>query len=128
MCIHQDNFNQLMTIYPLLGQQEEKSVLEIPVQPMPAAITVKHRGASYVLIEIAFLCPSNGRLVPDHKMRVRVNWYLRQAVPESIWFQGRGTQHTREPKVGVNQQIVNVIARRLGDWLTTLTATSAVAH
>ncbi len=128
MCIHQEHYDRLIALYPELPEQEAKSVLHIPAEPMSAAITVKHRGESFLRVEIAFLYPANGKLLPDHKILVRVDLYERKAVPESIWFQGRGTQHTREPKVGVNQQIVNVIARRLGDWLTTLTATSAVVH
>ncbi len=128
MCIHQEHYKQLLDLYPTLPEQEAKSVLHIPTKPMSAAITVKHRGESFLRVEIAFLYPANGKLLPDHKILLRVDLYERKAVPESIWFLGKGTQPTREPKVGVNQQIVNVIARRLGDWLTTLTVTSAQAH
>lgn len=128
MCIHQEHYKQLLDIYPTLPEQEAKAVLHIPATPMSAAITVKHRGESFLRVELAFLYPANGKLIPDHKIQLRVDLYERKAIPESIWFQGRGTQHTREPKVGVNPQIVNVIARRLGDWLTALTATSAQVH
>jgi hypothetical protein len=128
MCIHQEHYSQLLALYPGLPDMVAKDVIPIPSKPMSAAITVKHRGESFLRLEIAFLFQAGDTLRPDHKMTVRVDLYERKAVPESIWFLGKGTQHTREPKVGVNPQIVNVIARRLGEWLNTLTASSATAH
>lgn len=128
MCIHQEHYNQLLTLYPDLPELAAKDVIPVDSKPMSAALTVKYRGESFLRVEIAFLYSANGKLLPDHKMLLRVDLYERKAVPESIWFQGRGTQYAKQPKEPVNQQIVNVIAKRLGDWLTTLTATSAVAH
>lgn len=128
MCIHQEHYAQLLALYPALPEMPAKEVIPVATQPMPAAITVKHRGESYLNLEIAFLFDHRGAMVPDHKMMVRVDLYTRKAVPESIWFRGRATQRTKEPKQPVNEQIVNVIARRLGDWLNTLAASSATAH
>ncbi len=128
MCIHQQHYDQLLNLYPGLPEMVAKDVIPIDSKPMRAAITVKHRGESFLRVEIAFLYPAGEKLLPDHKMQLRVDLYERKAVPESIWFQGRGTQYAKQPKEPVNQQIVNVIARRLGDWLTTLAANSATAH
>jgi len=128
MCIHQEHYDQLLALYPALPDMPAKEVITVESQPMSAAITVKHRGESFLRVEIAFLYPANGKLIPDHKMLLRVDLYERKAVPESIWFQGRGTQYAKQPKEPVNPQIVTVIARRLGDWLTTLTASRAQAH
>lgn len=128
MCIHQEHYAQLLALYPGLPELVAKEVIPIESRPMRATLTVKHRGASFLRVEIAFLFQAGDTLRPDHKMTVRVDLYERKAVPESIWFLGKGTQHTREPKVGVNPQIEKVIAGRLGEWLTTLTASSATAH
>ena len=49
----------------------------------------------------------------------------RKAIPESIWFKCRGTTHTREPKKGVNEQILNVMNNRLADWLGILAGNSS---
>lgn len=128
MCIHQEHYDRLLALYPALPDMPAKEVIPVQSKPMSAAITVKHRGESFLRVEIAFLYPANGKLIPDHKMLLRVDLYERKAVPESIWFRGRGTQYAKQPKEPVNEQIVNVIAKRLGDWLTTLTASSATAH
>jgi hypothetical protein len=128
MCIHQEHYAQLLALYPALPELPAKEVIPVASQPMQASITVKHRGESFLRVEIAFLYHANGKLIPDHKMLLRVDLYERKAVPESIWFQGRGTQHAKQPKEPVNEQIVNVIARRLDDWLNTLAASSATAH
>lgn len=127
MCIHQRHYDQLLALYPALPEQEAKSILHIPAEPMSAAITVKHRGESFLRVELAFLYPAEGKLLPDHKILLRVDLYERKAIPESIWFKGRSTQHTKQPKQPVNQQIVDVIARRLEDWLTRLSAVNAPA-
>jgi len=89
----------------------------IPTLPMTGVIKVKQRGQSVMRLEIGFHYQHGEELLPDHKMTVKLDLYERKAIPESIWFKCRGTQHAREPKKSVNEQILNVMNSRLTNWL-----------
>jgi hypothetical protein len=128
MCIHAEHYEQLLNLDPKLPERQAKESLMIPVSPMPGSITVKHRGASVMRVEIAFNTEQQGKLSPDHKMLVKVDMYHRKAIPESIWFRCKGTTHTRVPKKGIDDGIQTVLTNRLHAWLEMLSASAATVH
>lgn len=128
MCIHQQHYDQLLNLCPELPAQEAKAKLPIPSKPMACEISVKHRGESFLRAELVFLYPAGDKWLPDHKMLLRVDFYERKVLPESIWFQGKGTQNVHVPKQGKSDAIRNVLTRRLDDWLANLTAQKEIAN
>lgn len=128
MCIYQEHYERIVRLFPAVTQSAAQDAITIPTSPMTGIIKVKQRGQSVMRVEIGFHYRRGEELLPDHKMTVKLDLHERKAIPESIWFKCRGTTHTREPKVGVNQQVLGVMNNRLADWLGILAGNSATIH
>lgn len=117
MCIYKEHYEQILSVFPAVVESAAQDCITIPTSPMTGIIRVKQRGQSVMRLEIGFHYRHGEELLPDHKMTVKLDLHERKAIPESIWFKCRGTTHTREPKKGVNEQILNVMNNRLTNWL-----------
>ena len=128
MCISQDHYERIVQLFPTIMQSTVQDAVNFPTSPMTGMIKVKQRGQSVMRVEIGFHYRHGEELLPDHKMTVKLDLNERKAIPESIWFKCRGTTHTREPKVGVNPQVLGVLNKRLADWLGILAGHSPSIH
>jgi len=122
MCqtVSHENYNRISKLVPEL-QNLEKNHTAVFKQPvMDCLITVKQKGISVMLVEIAFCTERNGEQIPDHSIRVKLNHQEQKAEPESVWFRCRGTTKVYMPKVGINPAIQKVQNNTLNKWLEQL--------